>query len=147
MTEQGVEFQVHEQLARDCITVGDLPLCRVLLMNDSNYPWFVLVPRRAGLREVYELSAEDQAMFWRESGVFARLLMARFEGHKFNLAALGNVVPQLHVHHVVRRTDDKAWPRPIWGVLPMQAYADSAARTLVAEIRGLLETNDLLLKA
>ena len=131
-------FELHPQLAKDCFVVGDLPLDRVLLMNDANYPWLVLVPRRAGLRELYELQAPDLALFWQESAEVGRRMMAHFGGVKFNVAALGNQVPQLHVHHVVRREADAAWPRPIWGVVPAAPYdAEAAADTLDA-LRALL---------
>ena len=115
-------FELHPQLAKDCFVVGDLPLDRVLLMNDANYPWLVLVPRRAGLRELHELEETDLGQFWRESAEVGRRLMAHFGGGKFNVAALGNQVPQLHVHHVVRHAKDAAWPRPIWGVVPAVPY-------------------------
>lgn len=138
MSQEENGFELHPQLAKDCAEVIDLPLDRVLLMNDANYPWLVLVPRRPGLRELHELADADLATFWRESAEVGRRMMAHFEGLKFNVAALGNQVPQLHVHHVVRFAQDPAWPRPIWGVLPMKPYATDALSARVAEIRALL---------
>lgn len=127
MSQAEKGFELHPQLAKDCLVVGDLPLNRVLLMNDANYPWLVLVPRRATLRELYELDAVDLALFWQESAGVGRRIMAHFNGGKFNVAALGNQVPQLHVHHVVRHAADAAWPRPIWGVVPALPYAPELA--------------------
>ncbi|HUS25384.1 MAG TPA: HIT family protein [Candidatus Binatia bacterium] len=135
-------FELHPQLAADTLPVGDAPLCRVLLMNDARWPWCILVPRRAGVREIYELSDADQQQLLRESSRMGRALMQRFDGEKLNVAALGNVVPQLHVHHVVRHAADPAWPAPVWGRPPAQPYEERAARervTLIAEaLAGLL---------
>lgn len=138
MSQEEAGFELHPQLAKDCVQVIDLPLDRVLLMNDANYPWLVLVPRRPGLRELYELGDTDLATFWHESAEVARRLMAHFGGIKFNVAALGNQVPQLHVHHVVRSSEDAAWPRPIWGVVPMKPYAPAALGARVTELGALL---------
>ncbi len=113
---------LHPQLAADCAVVGDWPLCRLLLMNDAQYPWFILVPRRAGIREIYELSEADQQALWRESAQLGRALMQAFSGDKLNIAALGNMVPQLHLHHIVRFRNDAAWPSPVFGKHPPQPY-------------------------
>ena len=129
-------FKLHDVLAQDCAVVGDLPLCRVLLMNDSQYPWLILVPRRESLREVCDLSPEDQQLFLRESNATCTLLRNTFSAEKLNVAALGNVVPQLHIHHVARFTADAAWPKPVWGLLPPQPYGDSALATRLAELRA-----------
>jgi len=137
MSQSENRFELHPQLAKDCLVVGDLPLDRVLLMNDANYPWLVLVPRRAGLRELYELEPADLALFWQESAAVARRMMARFDGLKFNVAALGNQVPQLHVHHVVRHATDAAWPRPIWGVVPGVSYTADRADEMLITLRAL----------
>ena len=136
MSQAAQGFELHPQLARDCSVVGDLPLSRVLLMNDSNYPWLILVPRRAALRELYELEDADRVQFGRESTAIARSLMQLFAGDKFNVAALGNQVPQLHVHHIVRRTTDAAWPRPVWGVVPAAPYAGDELGRLLARLRA-----------
>ena len=137
MSQSENGFELHPQLAKDCLVVGDLPLDRVLLMNDANYPWLVLVPRRVGLRELYELEASDLAQFWRESAEVGRRMMAHFDGGKFNVAALGNQVPQLHVHHVVRHATDPAWPRPIWGVVPGVPYTAERADEMLITFRTL----------
>ena len=120
-------WQLHEKLAADTHALGDFPLCRLLLMNDANYPWFILVPRVAGAREIYLLDDADQQQLLTESSQLSAAIMAAFKGEKLNVAALGNVVPQLHVHHVVRYAGDPAWPAPVWGRHPAKPY-DAAAK-------------------
>jgi diadenosine tetraphosphate (Ap4A) HIT family hydrolase len=130
------DFELHPQLAADTVALGDWPLCRLLLMNDAQYPWVILVPRRDGIREVYELEPQDQQTLLQESVSLGQTLMRTFAGHKLNVAALGNAVPQLHVHHIVRQTDDPAWPAPVWGRVPPKAYdadALAARMTLLRE--------------
>lgn len=131
-------FELHPQLRADTLAVGDWPLSRLLLMNDAQYPWLILVPRRAGLREVYELPEAEQQQLMRESCLLASTLMRLFAGDKFNVAALGNVVPQLHLHHIVRRVGDRAWPAPVWGRHPPQPYAAEQAAERLALLRGEL---------
>ena len=108
-------FSLHPRLLADCIELGDLPLCKLLLMNDCQYPWFILVPRKSEITEIYELSQADQQQLAKESAILAETLMKHYEGDKMNIAALGNVVSQLHIHHVVRFKTDPSWPDPIWG--------------------------------
>jgi len=117
MDELELEFELHPQLANDCIVLGDFPVCRLLLMNDANYPWFILVPRRAGATEIYHLSEQDQIAVIKESSFLASNLADAFAADKMNVASLGNVVPQLHIHHIARYENDPAWPAPIWGKL------------------------------
>jgi len=126
-------FKLHPQLNNDGQIIGQFSLCQLLLMNDANYPWFILVPAREGISEVYQLSAEDQQLLWSESTQLSAGLMEVFQGDKMNIAALGNVVPQLHVHHVVRYTSDVAWPAPVWGKVTAKPYND-------AERKAVLET-------
>lgn len=133
-----MNFELHPQLAADTVLVGDLPLCRLLLMNDRQYPWTILVPRRAGLREIYELHESDQLRFWRESAQLSQTLMRVFSGDKLNVAALGNMVPQLHVHHIVRFKDDPAWPAPVWGKHPAQPYDSATLNERLQLLRGLM---------
>ncbi len=128
-------FELAEALRNDTLFLADWPLCRVLLMNDSQYPWLILVPRREGIREIYELSASDRDQLWHESVWLGRRLMEVFAGDKLNVAALGNQVPQLHLHHVVRYRQDPAWPGPIWGKHPPRPYESDA----LAEIRSRLD--------
>jgi len=108
-------FELHARLAADCILVGRLPLSVLLLFNDARYPWFILVPQRPGITEIFQLSESDQQQLWHESAVLARNLMHSFHADKMNIGALGNLVPQLHVHHIARFTSDPAWPGPVWG--------------------------------
>jgi diadenosine tetraphosphate (Ap4A) HIT family hydrolase len=131
-------FTLDPVLSGDCFVLGDFPLCRLLLMNDANYPWFILVPRRAGLREIYELDAGDQRQLMAESCRLSASLAACFNADKMNVAALGNVVAQLHVHHVVRYRDDRAWPAPVWGRLPAVPYEESEVVEVASRLRGAL---------
>lgn len=128
------DFTLDERLAADTLPVADLPLCRVLLMNDARYPWAILVPRYASISEVFELSAADQQQLWREATGLGEAMMTALGGDKLNIATLGNVVSQLHVHVVIRRRTDAAWPAPVWGNGSAEPYdLDGQAR-----IRDLL---------
>lgn len=117
------DFDLHPRLVSDCHLLGDLPLSRVLLLNDSRYPWVILVPRRPDISEIYQLAAADRKNLLEESCAVGRFMMEAFEGEKLNLGALGNLVPQLHLHHVVRNSSDPAWPGPVWGHSPAVPYA------------------------
>ncbi|MBI3561740.1 MAG: HIT domain-containing protein [Gammaproteobacteria bacterium] len=116
-------FALDPQLAQDSFVIGDFTLCRLLLMNDSQYPWCILVPKRDGLREVYQLAATDRHLLVTESCLLAETMQHVLHADKINIAALGNVVPQLHLHHIARFTTDIAWPAPVWGKFPAQAYS------------------------
>ena len=139
-SEQG--FTLHPQLAADCITVTDLPLCRVLLLNDSRFPWLVLVPRRANITEAYQLNADEQTVLWQEVTGCGEALMGHHGGDKLNIGALGNIVPQLHVHVIVRFQNDAAWPGPVWGVGKAEAHAPAKLATLVQRYAKLLSAAD-----
>lgn len=115
-------FSLDPRLQNDTIELGSFPLSLLLLMNDCTYPWLILVPQRAGIREIYQLDPADQCQLLRESSELAAALAAQFQPDKLNIAALGNVVPQLHLHHVVRYRSDPAWPAPVWGKTPPTAY-------------------------
>jgi len=126
-----VNFTLDERLAGDTEFLVDWPLCRVLLMNDQQYPWCILVPRVMSdnddvMKELYELSDDQRAQFDLESVFLSKTLMQYFQGEKLNIAALGNVVSQLHIHHVVRFKNDIAWPAPIWGRHSVKPYDDAA---------------------
>ena len=136
-------FTLHTQLAKDCIILGDLPLCRVLLMNDANYPWLVLVPRREAVVELFELSRLDQQQLLDEIAQVSSALAGYFRADKMNVAALGNIVPQLHVHIIARYRGDVAWPKPVWGAVAAQPYKEDALRNRVVEIKKLLASADL----
>lgn len=110
------DIALDERLEADTFPVTELPLCRVLLMDDARFTWVVLVPRQPNVSEVFELSADDQTQLWREAGALADAMKEGFEGDKMNIATLGNVVSQLHIHIIVRHHSDAAWPGPVWGV-------------------------------
>lgn len=135
-------FRLHPQLAQDCEILGRFELCHLLLMRDANYPWCILVPDREEITEIYQLSPEDQQQLMRESSLLACAMAKTFSADKMNVAALGNVVPQLHVHHIVRRRGDPAWPAPVWGRVPARPYSGTALREAVDRLRGAL--GDLL---
>lgn len=115
-------FSLHPRLAADTLLLADFPLSQCLLMNDMHYPWLILVPRQENRREIFELSTKDQQQLLRESSWISERLAKHFNADKINIAALGNKVPQLHLHHVVRYENDAAWPAPVWGMHPAQAY-------------------------
>jgi diadenosine tetraphosphate (Ap4A) HIT family hydrolase len=119
-------FDLHPRLAADCILLGRFSLCRVLLMNESRYPWLILVPERAGITEISELVDEDQRQLIRESSLLSVYLAKVFDADKMNIAVIGNLVPQLHIHHIVRYRDDAAWPAPVWGRFDPAPYAGEA---------------------
>ena len=131
-------FQLDERLAADTIELGDLTLCRVLLMNDAQYPWIILVPRREGVREIFELSDSDQQQLLRESSAVSQAMADHFKAEKMNVAALGNMVPQLHIHHIARFSSDAAWPKPVWGVHPAKAYDESELASQVEALKRIL---------
>ncbi|NIA68888.1 HIT domain-containing protein [Pelagibius litoralis] len=133
------DFVLHEGLAADCITLDDWPLCRVLLMNDATYPWLILVPRRPGLRDFHDVGAGDMPRFTDEIGKASRALQSAFKAEKMNLAALGNMVPQLHVHIIARFTSDPAWPGPIWGKVPAAPYEPGALQVRVDLLKEAFE--------
>ena len=118
-------FELHPTLFADSVVAADLPLCQLLVMRDGNYPWFVLVPRRENLREAFELAAADQQQLTREVNCLAKFLQQQSGADKMNVAALGNMVPQLHIHVIARFKTDGAWPAPVWGKLPAQALTEA----------------------
>lgn len=137
-TDSATAFRLHPQLAADCRIVGQFPLCLLLLMNDAHYPWTILVPRRPEVREIYALSEADQQQLLRESSRLGETLMRLHGGDKLNIGALGNMVPQLHVHHIVRRVGDAAWPAPVWGRVPALPYTDEALSAALERLRAAL---------
>jgi diadenosine tetraphosphate (Ap4A) HIT family hydrolase len=131
-------FELHPQLAKDCIVVCDLSLCRVLLANDSQYPWLILVPMKNAMKEIIDLSEQEQQLLWQESAKISRILQSLYSPDKLNVAALGNMLPQLHMHHIARFTSDAAWPAPIWGVKPAVAYTGDKIEEIKAAVLGLV---------
>jgi diadenosine tetraphosphate (Ap4A) HIT family hydrolase len=131
-------FILHERLANDCVAVGDLPLCRVLLMDDCRFPWVILAPRRDGAVEIHDLPPADRAALIEEVALVSRSLKKVAAAEKMNIGALGNVVPQLHIHVVGRSAVDDAWPRPVWGTGERVPYAAGAAQACAAELKKAL---------
>jgi len=129
---------LHPQLETDCFVIGQFPLCTLLLLNDANYPWFILVPRRENITEIHQLSEEDQQQLMRESSQLASCIEKEFNADKINIAALGNVVPQLHIHHIARYKSDPAWPAPVWGKIPASPYTAAEAKRISERMRFLL---------
>jgi diadenosine tetraphosphate (Ap4A) HIT family hydrolase len=131
-------FALDSRLQQDTLTIGDFPLCRLLLSNDANYPWFILVPRRDDISELFQLDVADQQQLWQETTALAELLKDLFDADKLNVATLGNVVSQLHMHVIVRKRDDAAWPAPVWGKHPARPYS-------AEEVAGIRERLRLVL--
>lgn len=133
-----MSFTLHPQLSQDCLVIGDMSLSSLLLMNDATFPWFILVPRRPGVREIYQLSVPDQHQLLAESSELARCLTHQFNADKVNIAALGNVVPQLHLHHIARYQTDPTWPAPVWGKLPARNYTAQELQALLDRLQPSL---------
>lgn len=136
-------FILDSRLQQDCLPIGDFPLCHLLLMNDARYPWFVLVPRREEVSELFQLDAEDQRQLWHETTLLAEMLKDTFAADKMNVATLGNVVSQLHMHVIVRKRDDAAWPAPVWGRHPALPYVEEQVRQIKERLRLVL-TKDFM---
>lgn len=135
MSSNSISWSLDPQLARDSVEIGDLPLCQMRLMNDANYPWLLLVPRRANVTEITDLSEADRTQLMREVAQSVTALKAETACHKINVAAIGNIVAQLHVHVVARDRADAAWPKPVWGVAPMRAYEKTKMEGFLAALR------------
>ena len=127
--------EIHPRLLNDCLVIGRFSLCHLLLVKDANYPWFILVPDRDGIREIYQLPEQDQIQLISESSTLSERLMKIFNGDKFNVATLGNQVPQLHLHHIVRYQGDPAWPGPVWGKVPARAYSEDELDEIVGKLK------------
>lgn len=131
-------FVLHRQLHSDTTLVVELPLCRCLLMNDARYPWLILVPRITGLREFHDVPREQRASLYDEIDLVSQALLHVCKPYKLNVAALGNQVPQLHIHVIARQKDDPAWPGPVWGVGSAQAYSTARKATLLQQLNDFL---------
>ncbi|MGF6692570.1 diadenosine tetraphosphate (Ap4A) HIT family hydrolase [Metapseudomonas resinovorans] len=131
-------FALDPRLQQDTLPIGDFPLCRLLLMNDAQYPWFILVPRREEVSELFQLGADEQHQLWQETTFLAETLKDTFGADKMNVATLGNVVSQLHMHVIVRRREDVAWPAPVWGRHPAVAYSAEDVAAIRAKLRLVL---------
>lgn len=131
-------FKLDDRLQNDTHFVCDLSLCRVLLMNDSQFPWLILVPMKSDMADIIDLSEEEQRMLLEESAHVSKTMKAQFSPYKLNVAAIGNVVRQLHVHHVARFEDDVAWPKPVWGNQPPLPYSEEKVQALLKQLRDAL---------
>ena len=135
--------ELDPRLLNDCEVLGQFKLCHVLLMRDANYPWIVLVPDRENKTEIFDLSEEDQKQLNIESNILLAFLKKEFNADKMNVAALGNVVSQLHIHHVVRYQTDIAWPAPVWGAYPAKAYSESSLQERIDSLVKGFNTLDI----
>ena len=133
-------WSLHPRLQNDTTPVGDLALSRVLAIDDADYPWLILVPRRAGVTEIAELGGADAARLMEEIARVSRILKAVTGCDKLNIAAIGNIVPQLHVHITARRKDDPLWPKPVWGATPQRKGDPAEFARFVTAIRERFQT-------
>ncbi len=132
-------FELHHRLKKDCFELGSFKLCTLLVMNDINYRWFILVPRREDISEIFQLTEGDQHQLTEESSYLASKLSEVFKADKMNVASLGNIVSQLHIHHIVRYEKDHAWPAPVWGHAPALPYQDAEKKALINRLVPLLD--------
>lgn len=135
-------FTLHPQLQQDSLTLGHFQLSRLLLSRDANYPWCILVPARTDVTEIHHLAIEDRQQLLVESCQLSEAMVDLFTPDKMNIAVLGNIVPQLHMHHVARYRNDPAWPGPIWGALPSQPYKDTDLNARAKQIVDALIGED-----
>lgn len=129
-------FILDTRLQEDTWLIGDFPLCRLLLSNDSNYPWFILVPRREGISELFQLDDADRQLMWAETTALAGVLKELFTADKMNVATLGNVVSQLHMHVIARYASDAAWPGPVWGKHPAKPYNEADVQVIRDKLKA-----------
>jgi len=133
-----MSFQLHPRLQQDSIAIAQLELSELRLINDSQYPWFVLVPKRADISEVYQLSEKDQQLLQQESSQLSKMLAELYTADKMNIAAIGNMVPQLHIHHIVRYKADIAWPAPVWGKFDAIPYTEQQIEKIKSQVNNRL---------
>lgn len=133
--------QLHEQLRKDCYVLGNFELCSLLLLDDANYPWFILVPMREQITEIHQLADNDQQQLLKESMNFSRCLEDVFQPDKLNIAALGNVVPQLHIHHIARYRNDACWPAPVWGAVAAKPYDEDQLADITTRIKDWFDSS------
>jgi len=132
------DFDLDERLEQDTLPLASWPLCELRMMNDSRYPWLLLIPRTPGATELYQLTPDQRKQLDSESVLLGESLMRIFDGDKLNVAALGNMVSQLHVHHIVRQTDDEAWPAPVWGKGDMVALTEAQYAERIVKLAPLI---------
>ena len=131
-------FELHPRLAQDSVVIGEFELSLLLLSKDANYPWCILVPKVEEVSEIHHLSEEEQLQLIRESCRLSEVMTSIFDADKMNVAALGNMVRQLHIHHIARFTDDAAWPQPIWGKFTPKDYAPEDLAALIKRLQNAL---------
>jgi|SRR5690554_254445 len=131
-------FALDQRLSSDTYLIGRFELSLLLLAKDANYPWCILVPEREDAIELYHLNSADQQQLTRESSQLSEVMYSLFDADKINIAALGNLVPQLHVHHVVRLTSDPAWPAPVWGAVAAKAYGPELLQQRINKLTDAL---------
>ena len=132
-------FQLDPKLEQDTVPIADWHLCLVRLMNDSRYPWVILIPKVPGIAEIHELAEEQQYLLLGESVRLSKALDQLFAPHKLNIAALGNMVRQLHIHHIVRFESDSSFPKPVWGVGDAVPYGADALNETVNGLQIALD--------
>ncbi|MDT8405801.1 MAG: HIT domain-containing protein [Methylococcales bacterium] len=132
-------FQLHPQLAQDCAFVTEFTLSHLLLLNERRFPWLVLVPKVPDIREIYQLNQQQRLQLMDESCWLAERLQAIFQPDKLNIASIGNKVPQLHIHHVVRYQGDCAWPETVWSHATRERYSEAQIADQVAELKQALQ--------
>ena len=131
-------FELHPRLAQDSIIIGEFDLSLLLLSRDANYPWCILVPKREDVFEIHHLDEQEQLQLIRESCRLSEVMTSLFDADKMNVAALGNVVRQLHIHHIARFTDDAAWPQPIWGKIQAKEYSEEELTERIKRLQNAL---------
>ncbi|ASG00301.1 HIT domain-containing protein [Vibrio anguillarum] len=141
-----MNFELHPQLAKDTSVIGEFPLCLALLHKDNSVPWVILVPKRANLKELHHLSMQDQQQFLYESQAVSQALEATFCPDKLNLGTLGNMVPQLHIHHIARFKNDVAWPGPLWGNTQGVMRAEQEQQEILTRIQNVLSLSSIFRK-
>ncbi len=130
---------IHPQLAKDCLPIVNLGVCRIYLQNNSHFPWLVLIPMREGITEIFDMNTEDYEQVMSEVRHVTRHFASLTGADKMNVATLGNVVPQLHIHVIARFKDDPAWPNPVWNTaLPPSPYPTDKAEAFIKELRAIL---------
>ena len=134
-----MEFKLDERLKGDTYFIGNLPLCSVLLMNVSNFPWIILVPRSREITELFHLSESEQINYHKETNYLLESMSDVYKSHKMNIASLGNLVPQLHTHIIVRFKDDDAWQNPVWSYKKMAKYNETQSALEIDKIRKLVD--------
>ena len=135
-------IKLHPQLEKDCFKLGEFTLCSLLLINDANFPWFILLPNRENITELHHLKPQDQQQLLAESMYFSQCLETVFQPDKLNIAALGNVVPQLHIHHIARFKSDICWPSPVWGSIAATPYTPAQNTVIKERLKHWFDENN-----